>query len=243
MAVAEELVGLPQTLLGDVEVTFGIKRREAEIMFDLLVREQPEVTAEVGCANGASTVVIASALERTQRGHHHVVDPFQISAFQEAGKIRTAQANLNHRVTFHDAFPEDVFPTLPELDFVFIDSSHLFDLTILDFVLADKRLRPGGIMAFHDTWMPAIRKVLHFVLSNRAYEPMQLTSRPITMRWSLMKTVRRQSAMWVARLISGEWDIVPQSTCFKQLGMDRSNLVYIRKLKDDDRKSRHYADF
>jgi predicted O-methyltransferase YrrM len=243
MSVADHDQKLPATLAFDADVQFGIKRREAEIMFQLLRRERPEATAEIGCANGASTLVIASALESNGRGHHHAVDPMQVTAWKEAGKGRVADANLSHRVTFHDVYPEEAFPTLPQLDFVFIDGSHLFDLTILDFVLADKRLREGGIIAFHDTCLPAIRKVLHFVLANRAYEALRLTSRPLTRRWSIMKTVRLKAAAVLAHVISGEAEIIPQSVSFKQLGLDRLNLVYIRKLRDDYRHNRYFSGF
>ena len=41
-----------------------------------------------------------------------------------------------------------------ELDFVFIDSSHRLDETKRTFLLWSERLRPGGVVAFHDWGNP-----------------------------------------------------------------------------------------
>src|SRR5207253_8869499 len=112
------------------EVESGITKQESQVLSNLLQSIKPEATAEIGCANGASTQVIAESLERNSKGHHFALDPFQQSYWKDAGKIRVSAANVSHRVTFHDDYPERVFHTLPELDFVFIDGSHLFDFTI-----------------------------------------------------------------------------------------------------------------
>ena len=56
-------------------------------------------------------------------------------------------------------------------DLIFIDGNHRFDDVLVDFYLADQALRPGGIMAFDDLWMPSVRSAVSFVASNRAYQP------------------------------------------------------------------------
>jgi hypothetical protein len=223
------------------EVVGGINQQEQQGMFNLLSSLQPGYTAEIGCANGASTTVIAQALEHNGKGHHFAVDPFQSSFWHDAGKVKVSAANLSQRVTFHDEFPERVFHTLPELDFVFIDGSHLFDFTIVDFVVADKRLKVGGILAFHDTWMGAVRGVLRFVLSNRAYEPFNVGphSRPI----SAFRRFRHRAAIQLARLISGDSDLIYNRTPFERLALDRSNLVFIRKTGEDTRDWRFFQEF
>ena len=224
------------------EVHDGITAKECQLMFDLLIREKPEYTAEIGCANGGSTYNIAQALEHNGRGHHYAVDPFQETYWKNLGKIKISAANLSHRVTFHDRFPEDVFSTLPQLDFVFIDGSHLFDFTIVDFVVSDKRLKVGGIMAFHDSWMGAIRGVLRFVLSNRSYEPLcigQIEETPLT-RW---QRFRNRIGLQAARLLCGESDLIMKRVPFQSLGLDRSNLVFIRKTGEDTRDWKFFNEF
>jgi hypothetical protein len=159
--------------------------------------------------------VIAEALEHNERGHHYAIDPFQATNWNNAGKHRISAANLSHRVTFHDEFPEQIFHRLPNLDFVFIDSSHLFDLSIVDFVVADKRLKVGGILGFHDTWMGAIRGLLRFILLNRSYEPCCVGDvEPAPM--SRLQRFRNRWGLKVARLICGESDLICKRTPFEQ---------------------------
>jgi Methyltransferase domain len=224
------------------EVEYGITARECQVMFDLLARQQPEYTAEIGCANGASTLAIAQALEHQAHGHHFAVDPFQSTRWKDAGKHRISAADLSHRVTFHDNYPERIFHTLPKLDFVFIDGSHLFDLTVMDFVVSDRRLKIGGLMAFHDKWMPAICNVIRFILANRSYEPF-CTGRanpPVT-SWQKLRT---RAALQFARLIAGDRRLVSRRFPFDNLGLDiETNLVFIRKIADDRRDWRFFSEF
>ncbi len=219
-------------------VDSGINPNEQKVIFNLLSREKPETTAEIGCANGASTSVIAQALEHNGVGHHHAVDPFQESLWKNAGKEKLSAENLSHRVTFHTEFPEIAMPTLPALDFVFIDGSHLFDLTVLDFVVSDKKLKVGGIMAFHDTWMPAVRSVLRFILLNRDYQPHRVAlSRRQPNRWRRFKARMR---LRVAQFICS--DFIHQRP-FDSLGLDHANLVFIRKNGEDTRDWRFFNEF
>jgi hypothetical protein len=223
------------------EVESGITKRESEVISKLLADIKPQTTAEIGCANGGSTQVIAEALEQNGQGHHFAVDPFQASYWKNAGKIRVSAANLSHRVTFHDEYPERIFHTLPELDFVFIDGSHLFDFTIIDFVMSDRRLKVGGIMGFHDTWMGAVRGVLRFVLSNRAYEPFNVGNH--TRPMSQFRRFRHRAAIQVARLVSGETDLITKRTPFERFGLDHTNLVFVKKTGADTRDWRFFNEF
>ena len=130
---------------------------------------KPSVSAEVGFAQGISTLAILQGLEDNGAGIHHVIDPFQ-EKFEDVGLAMVERAGLSSRMQFHRQFADEVIPNLPELDFGFIDSSHLFDLTVSEFVMMDRKLRVGGLIAFHDMWMPSLQKFLRYVLSNRSYE-------------------------------------------------------------------------
>jgi hypothetical protein len=103
---------------------------------------KPANTLEIGFCTGASGLAILKALEDNGLGTHYAVDPFQTSSSE-----------------------------LPRVQFAFIDASHLFDLTMLDFLLIDKLLESGGVLALHDAWLPAIKKVVRFALTNREYAP------------------------------------------------------------------------
>ena len=55
------------------------------------------------------------------------------------------------------------------LDFAFIDGWHTFDFTMVDFFFIDRMLKVGGVVAFDDSNLPAIRKVCRFVKTNLEY--------------------------------------------------------------------------
>lgn len=78
------------------------------------------------------------------------------------------RSGVETRLRFHEKFPEEVVPQLePGFGFAFIDASHLFDLTLLDFILVQKKLEPGAIIGFHDLWMPPLQKLWRYLTSNR----------------------------------------------------------------------------
>jgi hypothetical protein len=54
-------------------------------------------------------------------------------------------------------------------DVIFIDGAHVFDAVLVDFFFAVQLVPVGGLLIFDDLWMPAVRKVLHFILTNRHY--------------------------------------------------------------------------
>ncbi len=130
----------------------------------------PEHSAEIGFCCAGSGLAILKGLEDQGRGMHHVCDPYQSSYAKNAGLRNVERAGLAHRLHFQEKFPEEIVPALPPLQFVFIDASHLFDISILDFVLADKKLDVGGVVAFHDLWMPSLQKLVRYILANRNYE-------------------------------------------------------------------------
>src|SRR5947209_6531734 len=137
-----------------VDLHSNVSLEEAFHLY-LAVRDlRPEVSVEVGFAQGVSAQAILQALEDSDQGLHHVMDPFQ-SRYAYSGVAMVERAGLSRRMIFHEKFAEEVIPALPEVGFAFIDASHLFDLTVSEFVLVDKRLKIGGVIGFHDMWMPA----------------------------------------------------------------------------------------
>ncbi len=146
----------------------NISQDEAVALYTVVRTLQPVTTAEIGFAKGVSAVTIVKALNDNGQGEHHVVDPFQ-AKYQNAGMEMVNRAGYASRLHFYEKFAEDVVPGLPELQFAFIDASHLFDLTLLEFTLLDKKLRVGGVIGLHDLWMPSLQKVVRYVLNNRSY--------------------------------------------------------------------------
>ena len=185
--VAVNRAGIETPLQANVTLT------DAQRLYDLVRARRPEVTIELGFAEGTSTLAIAQALEDNGYGIHHVVDPFENSHFEGVGLTSLDRAGLRDRVIFHEAFAEEVVPSLPRTSFAFIDSSHLFDLTLMDFILVDKKLEIGGLIGFHDLWLPGVLKALRYIVTNRDYRVYNdLPLRPTPTRRHLGNAVVRR---------------------------------------------------
>jgi predicted O-methyltransferase YrrM len=140
-----------------------------------LVRDMGFVrTLETGMAYGLSTLAICGVHEQRGEGEHIAVDPYQSSDWRGIGLRNLERAELSHRARVIEARSDEALPRLRDegvqIDFALIDGLHLFDATLVDFFHADRMLDVGGVVVFHDTWMPAVAQAVDFVRTNRAYE-------------------------------------------------------------------------
>jgi predicted O-methyltransferase YrrM len=214
---------------------------EALQLYSVVRKLKPENTLELGFCCGASGLAILQGLEDNGLGTHHAVDPYQTSYADNMGRRNVSRASLEHRLEFFETFPENVAATLPRMQFAFIDASHLFDFTMLDFVLVDKLLDAGAMLALHDTWMPAIQKVIRFILSNRDYMavPTSQGSKP-------SRSIRSRAARAVGRAC----DILPWSERIfapefltPWRSYDFGNIALLKKVADDRRDWRAFKSF
>jgi predicted O-methyltransferase YrrM len=179
--VLVEMVGRGEVVTPGGEVVpahSGVSLDEALVLYRLVRERRPAVTLEIGFAMGHSGLAILKALEDNGAGTHHAIDPAQTAAWHGIGLAVADRAGLRHRLVLHEAFPEEILPSLPRPQLAFIDGAHLFDLVLLDFVLTDKRLEVGGLVVFHDTWMPAVQAALRYVVANRSYRALALPGAP-----------------------------------------------------------------
>src|SRR4051794_20206306 len=72
-----------------------IPREEGDFLYSLVRWLRPEVTVEIGMANGLSTLFIASGLSENGRGRHIAIDPFQSSDWGGAALALLRQAGLD----------------------------------------------------------------------------------------------------------------------------------------------------
>jgi len=222
-----------------IPLSSNVSLQEATELYQAVHFLKPSVSAEVGLAHGISTMAILQALQDNQKGVHHVMDPHQAS-YAYSGPTMIQKANLSSRFRFYEKFAEEVFPSLPPLQFVFIDASHLFDLTLTEFVLADKKLETNGLIAFHDMWMPSLQKVIRYILANRSYElwklPGEKTPSYNHPRWKRIIVSLARSLSASRRFFRPEF-LNPWST------LSISNLVILRKTSEDKRDWRFHNEF
>jgi predicted O-methyltransferase YrrM len=219
--------GITYTGSGEaVPVRAAVSFKEANLLYELVRKTQPTRSLEIGMGQGISTLAILGAIKDNGFGHHHVVDPYE-TAYDNAGLAAVERAALTPYMTFHPTPSEYVIPHLSAIDLAFIDASHLFDLTLADFVLIDKKLCVGGLIGFHDLWLPAYRQVLDYVLSNRAYTPYNWALRQLP-RWRqwLSRFVSSQSVL--RRIFNRRLFTLPPSR-------GAPNLALIQKMQEDSR--------
>lgn len=219
----------------------NISAEEVLALYGLVRQLRPRATAEIGFALGISGLAILGALEANGGdSRHFVCDPFQTQLVAGQGLAHVRQAGLDHRLQFFEKFPEEVFSGLPPLQFAFIDASHLFDLTLLDFILVDKRLETGGVVGLHDLWMPSLKKVVRYILANRAYRvhpsspPGPALSSYEHFSSSLKKVLAAlpYSDRFLAPEIFRPWP-----------GFHLANMVFLEKLAPDTRDWRQHVAF
>lgn len=131
-------------------------------------------TLETGMAYGLSTLAICGVHEARGEGSHVAIDPHQSSDWGGIGVLNLERAGLSDRARVIEARSDEALPRLRDeglrIDFALLDGLHLFDATLLDFHYADLMLDTGGVVVFHDTWMPAVAQAVAYVGANRAYE-------------------------------------------------------------------------
>lgn len=144
------------------------------ILNELIQKYNLERTLEIGMAYGLSTLFICQAHRDKGRGIHTAIDPMQNSVWKSIGLLNVERAGFADKLRFLEACSDEALPQLvakgEKLDFAFIDGSHHFDYTLVDFFYVDKLLEVGGYVVFDDIWMPGIRKVVSYILRNRDYE-------------------------------------------------------------------------
>ena len=226
----------------------GMPQAQAERLYDLVRHERPQLTLEVGLAVGLSTMCICQALIDTGTGRHIAMDPFQ-TRYDEAGLRHLERAGLRNLVEFHEESSHRVLPQLEaantRVDFAFIDGGHLFDFTLLEFFYIDRMLKVGGLIAFDDMWMPAVRKVVRYAVSNRDYREesgypnagvARNTQRRIKRLTRGLKTIPKA----IGFALAGE----REELLVNEIAWSRDHhMAVLRKVKDDDRDWRHHVDF
>ena len=229
-----DLEGNPRPLESNVSLS------EAFSLHSAVRLVRPMRSLEVGLAHGVSALGILGAIAANGLGHHYVIDPFQRN-YGYCGESMIARAGLSALHTFLERYPEEVIPNLPRLQFAFIDSSHLFDLTILEFALIDKKLDVGGIIAFHDLWMPSIQAAVRYILANRGYQILRDVS-PDVKKLSLQQRFRQFVGQCLGRFRVAD-RIFSANVLKPWCTLGTHNLMFLKKVSDDQRDWRFHRRF
>lgn len=238
-AIATGLLPLPNGQTRKIDSSISLE--EAHDLYAAVLELRPDSTLEIGLACGISAAVLTSALRTIGKGKHHAIDPYQ-KEWGYIGAELPSSYGLTEHFTFHEKFPEEAYLDIPAIGFAFIDGSHLFDLTLLDFTLIDKKLETGGVIAFHDSWMSAVRKAIRYVLNNRHYavwRPAHLRQQRAQRTW---KTLLRSSASAALKYMPGANQLFAPNVLKPWHEISQRNITFLQKLGPDKRDWRvHHA--
>lgn len=114
---------------------------------------------EIGVFEGFTTKFLTEHSDANTRVWG--VDPFfkgrvGISWGYQMSRVFNADAIRSDKLTFVRTFSTDVGDQVPaEVDFVFIDADHSLEGITADWEFWRNRIAPGGIIALHDSLVPA----------------------------------------------------------------------------------------
>lgn len=253
MTIPEEIKRIPQE--GKIKTINGtyypikdsINPDEMDDLYYAFHEIKPTTSVELGLAHGISAVALSQAMQVVSKGQlnhvHHAIDPYQ-EKWDNIGAQAPGVYGYDKHFLFHHKFPEEVLPQMSKAQFAFIDASHLFDLTMLDFVLIDKKLDVGGVIAFHDCWMPSLRKVIRYILANRDYEPWmpQEVGESDTFRITPMQRAKDLLAAML-KLIPGHAKIFSQDLLLPWHNIAHRSLIFLKKKGEDTRDCRLHMPF
>jgi predicted O-methyltransferase YrrM len=220
-----------------------IPREEGDLLYSLVRASRPNLTVEVGMANGLSTLFIAQALKDNGHGTHVAIDPFQSTDWKGAGLELLRKAGLVDRVELIEKPSHQALPELEQAgrtaEFVLIDGSHMFDYVIADFVCSDRLLAVGGLMAFDDSDWAAIRSAIRYILANRRYElaPTNVVIEPPPGRPSRLGAIARRVC---GRLPVARGWFRPDFLAPSRFLREHGRCTVLRKLGPDDRDSQSF---
>lgn len=157
----------------------AISVAEANALYRVLRKCQPETCIEVGMAYGVSTLTILTALKDNGKGRLISIDPYpDWQSGMEVALANVERTGLSH---LHMHIREPSFRGLPKLltdglsiEFAYIDGWHSFDHVFVDFFFCDQMLKEGGIIGFDDTGWRSVFRVIQFVRTHRKYNELDV---------------------------------------------------------------------
>jgi predicted O-methyltransferase YrrM len=223
-----------------VNLNSNVSIEEALSLYEVVRDLKPKRSAEVGFACGVSALSILQALKDNGVGEHNVIDPYE-SFYGDVGLTMVKKARVENHFRFHRSFAEEIIPALPRLQFAFVDASHLFDLSLVEFVLLDKKLEVGGIIGFHDMWMPSLQRLMRYILTNRSYEVVREFdgARDNGGNGSLIKRTLRS----LLNALPRKERLFKPDALIPWKEMDIRNLALLRKTADDNREWKFHKEF
>jgi predicted O-methyltransferase YrrM len=212
-------------------ITGAISKLEARALAEIILKHDCKRSFETGVANGISTLAITQAIA-ANKGHHYGIDPCQFTDHQGVALTLLAEHDLLSRFTLCEGPTHLEAPNLlknnEKFDFGFIDGMHSFDYKFIDLFYADKLLKVGGFLVFHDLLLPSVKKVLKFIKKQYQYK--------IIITPELQPSLHRKAKYMAAAFIKRKpyWYEWPNNFC---------NLLVLQKTAEPDHPWNYFENF
>ena len=142
------------------------------VIYNLVRAERARNVLELGLAHGVSSIYLLQGVADNGGGRVISMDPGVPADGIGLNNIRRAGLSQYH--TFSNQPSEYVLPAIAQsdfrADFIFIDTNHMYDQTIVEAYFANRILRVGGIMMFDDCQLDSVRTACNFVEANLHYQ-------------------------------------------------------------------------
>lgn len=229
------------------ELTSAIDKEEATFLHQIIQQAKPKLSLEIGCAEGLSSMVICETIGPNAR--HTIIDAFQSTDWSNHGIHNLKTAGFNNWELIEER-SEYVLPKLAQegkkYDFVFVDGWHTFDHVLVEFFYINKMLNTGGIVAFDDSALTGLNKLMRWISNYPNYEcigsfgEVEMTGRRKTLN-GIKKLLKGVTSPLGARLQKELLnDTVVRSD--EQLKLNGS-ITAFRKTADDNRGWAWYEAF
>jgi predicted O-methyltransferase YrrM len=143
---------------------------EVAYLRELIAQCRPSRTLEVGCAQGISSLAICECIGPEAR--HTIIDAFQSTDWKDHGLHNLRSAGFSN-FTLIEQRSEFALPRLCEegcsFDFAFVDGWHTLDHVMVEFFYIDRMLPIGGIVAFDDTSLIGLNRLMRYITRYPGY--------------------------------------------------------------------------
>ena len=228
-----------------IKVHSHVGRGSGQVIRHAIEVSRPRLACEVGLAYGISSLYILDAMQQQGGGRLIGMDPAQHDGIWRGGGLYNIQrAGFSDRFEFHEDTSQRVLPRLAEagtrIQFGFIDGWHTFDHTLVDFFYIDQILDVGGVVVLDDVGYPGLRRLAHFIVTNRDYEILGFDPLPVRPSWK--SGLKRVLQGTLNPLVRDNFTPDDRALALER-EVSKAQLIALRKKGNDQRSFDHFVAF
>ena len=168
---------------------------EGDLLFSLIRVNRSQKCLEMGFHTGSTALYMVSAV--ADRGGHVTSVCIDDDERVERGlQLLSNEGYIKHhhliRKNSNIAIPE-MFLSDKRFDFIFMDGWKTFDHLAFEIYYTNQMLERGGVIAFDDSYMQSVRKVIKLLIRYYGYEEIDYAAYNQNFRLRLFHFLTRQS--------------------------------------------------